>query len=450
MDLEALAALVGPESVIVDPDRLATHVRDWTGRWTGHTPAVIRPADTAQVAEVIRWCHHHQVAVVAQGGNTGLVGGSVPLRGELVLSLAALDDVRVDADAGQVIAGAGATLAAVQQAAEAAGWLYPVDLGARDSATIGGTVATNAGGLRVIRHGDTRRQLLGVEAVTGSGEVVGDLRGLEKDNTGYHLPSLLAGSEGTLAVITRTCLRLVAPPAEWSVALLGFESEAGALATVGPLRRSLTDLQALELFWADGLALVCDTFGLERPLPGHHAAYLLVEVAGSPGVVDRLAAGLADIGVDLAAAAVAETDAQRRALWRYREAHTEAINLVGVPHKQDVTVPLRHMARFVDDARSLVADHAPGARLWLFGHAGDGNLHVNVTGVDPADEALDAALLELAARAGGSISAEHGIGRAKAAQLHLNRTAAELDLYRGIKAAFDPAGILNPGVILTG
>ncbi len=448
MDLEALVAIVGREAVIDDPDRLAAHVRDWTGRWSGHTPAVVLPADADQVAGVLRWCHDHRVAVVPQGGNTGLVGGGVPLEGELVLSTRRIGGVDVDGEAGQAIAGAGATLAQVQEAAAGRGWMYGVDLGARDSATVGGTIATNAGGLRVIRHGDTRRQLLGIEAVTGAGEQVGDLRGLEKDNTGYHLPSLLAGSEGTLAVVTRACLRLVPRPAEWSVALLGFESDTAALGTVGTLRRSIADLQALELFLADGLALVCDTFDLAPPLAGDHQAYLLVEAAGGPGVVARLSAALERSGVDLGAAAVAETEAQRGALWRYREAHTEAINLQGVPHKQDVTIPLHRMEGFITDARRLVADRAPGARLWLFGHAGDGNLHVNVTGVDPADADLDAEVLALAARSGGSISAEHGIGRAKQSHLHLNRSPAELALYRRIKAAFDPAGILNPGVIL--
>jgi FAD/FMN-containing dehydrogenase len=309
-------------------------------------------------------------------------------------------------------------------------------------------VATNAGGLQVIRHGDTRRQLLGVEAVTGAGEIVGDLRGLHKDNTGYHLPSLLAGSEGTLAIITRVCVRLHPRPEETAVALLAFADPADAFGAVGPLRLGIADLHGLELFFADGLALVCDTFELAPPFTEAHAAYLLAEVAGTPGVVERFGGALEAIDVAVVDVAVGTTAAQQEALWRFREAHTEAINLRGVPHKLDVTLPLAAMVPTVGEIRRLVSSHAPDAETWIFGHAGDGNLHVNVTGVAPDDQALDKAILEVVAAAGGSISAEHGIGRAKAALLGLNRTPSEIALARRCKAAFDPAGILNPGVIL--
>lgn len=447
-DLSELASLLGDDALVTDPDLLPAYTRDWTGRWAGSTQAVVFPRSTAEVVATVDWCRNHRVGIVPQGGNTGMVGGSVPLDGELVLSLTRMTDVAVDNAAGNVTACAGATLANVQDAAARAGWHYGVDLGARDTATIGGTIATNAGGLHVLRHGDTRHQLLGVEAVTGAGEVVGDLRGLVKDNTGYHLPSLLAGSEGTLAVITRACLRLLPPAQETVVALLGFETAEAAIAAVPGVRLAVGDIQALELFFADGLELVCHQLGLARPMPDAHAAYLLVEAAGSVGVVDRFAAAVATVdGVHAQAVAVGTEPEQRRRLWRYREGHTEAISMVGVPHKLDITLPLAAMAAFIVDVRAAVAAHAGEARTWIFGHAGDGNLHVNVTGVDPADREIDRLILELVVAAGGSISAEHGIGRAKAEHLHLNRSEPELALARRIKTAFDPAGILNPGVL---
>jgi FAD/FMN-containing dehydrogenase len=451
MDLNDLVSIVGADAVVTDPDRVAAHVQDWTGRWTGATPAVVLPADTREVTDVVRWCNAHGVAIVPQGGNTGMVGGSVPLDGELVLNLTRLKDLVVDADTGQATVGAGVTLAELHDAAHRVGWSYAVDLGARDSATIGGTVATNAGGIHVLRHGDTRHQLLGIEAVSGTGETIGDLRGLVKDNTGFDLPSLLAGSEGTLAVITRVCLRLVPRPSESTVALLGFESEPAALDAVGSLRRSVTDLQALELFFADGLELVCETFDLPEPFAHPHPAYLLLEAAGKPGVVDRLSADLQASPCSFASTAVAETAAQQSALWRYREAHTEAINRLGVPLKFDVTIPGHSLIEAIDDIRSGLTSCAPGAKAWFFGHAGDGNIHVNVTGAaSDRTEAIESLVLGLAVAVGGSISAEHGIGRAKLPYIHLSRTTAELALYRRIKAAFDPNGILNPGVLVGG
>lgn len=460
MNIDALATIVGPGATVTDPDRLGAYTRDWTGRWEGTTPAVLLPSSTAQVAAIVAWCAESGTALVPQGGNTGMVGGGVPLGGEVILNLTRLANVEVDAAAGTAVAGAGATLAAVQQAARDAGWMYGVDLGARDSATIGGTVATNAGGLHVIRYGDTRHQVLGIEAVTGTGETVGDLRGLHKDNTGYHLPSLLTGSEGTLAVITRVCLRLCVAPEETAVALLAFDTEADAFAAVGVIRQGVADLQALEIFFAEGVKLVCDTFDLAPPFPvdasrPNHGAYLLIEAAGANGVVDRLgeAISMLDATLDaaIADAAVATTEAQRAALWRYREAHSEAINLRGIPHKLDVTLPPDAMNTTIEAIRAVVRDNAtPDAELWLFGHAGDGNLHVNITGLEPGDHALDRRVLEVVATAGGSISAEHGIGRAKTNDLPLNRTPSELALAGRLKAAFDPAAILNPGVIIKG
>jgi FAD/FMN-containing dehydrogenase len=448
--LAALRAEVGDTYVITDPEITAGHVVDWTGRFRGATPVVVRPGTCEEVAAVLRRCRGAGVAVVPQGGNTGLVGGSVPLAGEVVLDLRRLDTLSaVDMHAGQVTAGAGVTLARLQAHARAAGWEYGVDLAARDTATVGGMIATNAGGVHVLRYGATRQQLVGIEAVLADGRVLRHLGGLEKDNTGYDLAGLLCGSEGTLAVVTAARLRLVAPLAHTVVALLAFDDVDAAMAAVGELRRTVDALHALEVFFRDGVALVCDRLGLAPPFASDAAVYVLVEAAANHDPTDALAAavealaGVIDVAVGTDAAAA-------RALWRYREAHAEAIALVGTPHKLDVTVPLARLGEFTHMVGPVIAAVAPEAAVWLFGHAGDGNLHVNVTGVTPDDDTVDDAVFHLVAQLGGSISAEHGIGTAKTRWLSLVRSEAEIDAFRSIKRALDPAGILNPNVLIPG
>ncbi|MCU1487827.1 MAG: linked oxidase domain protein [Actinomycetia bacterium] len=434
----SLRSIVGDAHVLVDADLRAGYEVDWTGRFQGSTPAVVRPASTDEVAAVVRACAGAGVAIVPQGGNTGLVGGSVPLAGELVLSTRRLALVgEVDDLSGQVTAGAGATLGALQ-AHVAPGWEVGVDLAARDSATVGGMVATNAGGLAFLRHGGMRDQLAGIEAVLGDGSVVSHLGGLLKDNTGYDLPGLLCGSEGTLGVVTAVRLRLVRPTGDRTTALVAVAGVASGLAVVRDLRRAGVALEAAELILDDGMALVCEHLGVARPL-APAPAYLLVEWAGPAEAL-----GAADV-VD---AVVAEDDARRAALWRYREAHTEAVNALGVPHKLDVTLPLPELSSFVDDVRAAVAAVAPGARVVLFGHVADGNIHVNVVGPPAEDDAVDDTVLRLVAERGGSISAEHGIGTAKKRWLHLARSDAEVAAFRALKHALDPAGILNPNVLL--
>jgi len=446
--LADVVAVVGPAHALVDHGVVASYETDWTGRFVGRAPAVVRPSSTAEVAGVLAVCREHGVAVVPQGGNTGLVGGSVPLHGEVVLSLRRLTALQaVDVDAGQVTAGAGVSVADVQSAAARAGWAYGVDLASRESATVGGTVATNAGGIRVLRYGDTRAQVLGVEAVLGTGAVVSHTGGLLKDNTGYHLPSLLCGSEGTLGVVTAVRLALVPPDPARAVALLAFDRPAAAVTAANELRRTLRPLSAAELFTDDGLSLVTRHFGLARPFPGSYGAYLLVESSAASDPTDELAAAVRSLG-GVADVAVAGTPGQAAALWRLREAHTEAINALGAPHKLDVTLPAAALGEFVERVPGLVRGLAPGARCFLFGHAADGNVHVNVTGLGPDDETVDGAVFELVAASGGSISAEHGIGAAKRRWLHLARTDAEIATFAAIKGALDPDRVLNPHVLL--
>jgi FAD/FMN-containing dehydrogenase len=440
--------VVGDTNVLTDPEVTASYALDWTGRFRGAAAAVIRPGSTEEVAEVVARCRHHGLALVPQGGNTGLVGGGVPLHGEVVLSLRRLDRVNpVDAVAGQVTAGAGAPVAEVQRAAEDAGWGYGVDLASRDSATVGGGVATNAGGLRVLRYGDTRAQLLGVEAVLGTGAVVSHLGGLVKDNTGYHLPSLICGSEGTLAVVTAARLRLV-PPAPCRVAaLLAFGDADATVTAAGLLRRGVATLSAAELMLGPGMDLVCRTAELPPPFASPHPAYLFVEASAASDPLDELSSAVGSLSGVLEVA-VANDPPRVAALWRYREAHPEAVNALGAPHKLDVTLPAPALAAFVARAPEVVSAVAPEARTWLWGHVGDGNVHVNVTGVAPDDDRVDEAVLREAAAAGGSISAEHGIGTAKRQWLELVRSPSEIAAFRAIKSALDPDGVLNPQVLL--
>jgi len=446
--VKALRDVVGADHVMVDPDLTASYASDWTGRFVGMPSAVIRPGTAVEVAEVIGLCRAASIALVPQGGNTGLVGGGVPLAGEAVLSLRRLSGITdVDGRAGQLTAGAGASVADVQAAAVVAGWAYGVDLGSRDSATVGGTVATNAGGLQVLRYGATRAQLTGLEAVLGTGAVVSHLGGLLKDNTGYDLGGLLCGSEGTLGVVTAARLRLVPPSPERVVALLAFSSTSDAVESAFLLRRALPDLQSLELFLRAGLDLVCRVSGAPPPFADPHPAFLLAEVAGLTDPMPAMAAALDSVG-SVADVAIATDSTRRAQLWRYREGHTEAINTLGAPHKLDVALPAGELAAFVDRVPGVVADADARATTWLFGHAADGNVHVNITGVAPDDLTVDGRVLSYAAELGGSISAEHGIGTAKRPWLHLNRSDAEIAAFRSIKGALDPAGILNPNVLL--
>jgi FAD/FMN-containing dehydrogenase len=445
--VERLREVVG-RHVLTDPDIVTSYTTDWTGRFVGRSPAVVRPGSTEEVAGVVALCRESAVALVPQGGNTGLVGGGVPLEGEIVVSLGRLDRVEpVDELAGQLTAGGGATIAALHRAAAGAGWSYGVDLGSRDSATVGGTVATNAGGLHVLRHGDTRAQVLGLEAVLGTGAVVSHLGGLVKDNTGYHWPGLLTGGEGTLGVVTAARLRLV-PASPWrTTAILAFAAVADALEAASLVRRSLPSLDACELFFEDGVALVCSVTGMPPPFAGPHPVCLLLEAADRTDPTGALAEVTASLPHVLDTV-VATEPAPRAALWRYREGHTEAINSLGAPHKLDVTLPQRSLAAFIEQVRDAVADADPDAEVWLFGHVGDGNVHVNVTGVSPDDERVDEAVFGLVAGFGGSISAEHGIGTAKKRWLELARSSAEIEMFRALKSTFDPDGILNPNVLL--
>ncbi len=445
----ALVSAIGERNLLVDPDLKASYETDWTRRFHGRAAAVARPATTAEVAAVLHACDAAGHPVVPQGGNTGLVGGGVPRGGELVLSTTRLvGPCPVDRGAGEIVAPAGATLQQVQQAARDAGFDFGVDIGPRESCTIGGMVAANAGGVHVLRHGMMAAQVIGVEAVLADGTLVGRVPALRKDNAGYHLAALLAGSEGTLGVVTRAHLRLVPALPERAVALIGLDDAAAALAMIRRVRPALPSLSALEVLLVEALDLVCRQTGAAPPLRGRHGVVLLVECAGRTSPTEELLAALEGAGPLVRESVVADDAAAVRRLWRYRDVAGEAVNAVGVPHKLDVAVPLGAIPEFVTRVQSAVSAAAPQAQLVIWGHVGDGNLHVNLLGLGPGDEPIDHEVLRLAVELGGTIAAEHGVGIAKTADLPMVRGAGDLAAMRAIKTALDPRGILNPGVVL--
>jgi FAD/FMN-containing dehydrogenase len=437
--LREFTSVVG-EAHVLTGDATAGYVVDWTGGFHGQTPAVLRPGSTAEVASLLALCSDAELPVVPQGGNTGLVGGGVPLHGEVVLSLARLDELGpVDADAAQVTAGAGVTL---QRAADAGPGLdMGVLIASRGSATVGGAIATNAGGLRVLRYGPMRSQVRGVEAVLSDGTIVSHLAGLTKDNTGYDYAGLLAGSEGTLAVVTAARLQLV-PRAAGPVTVVIGLSDLGELHQLA--RRALREAPGLlsaEFFTQAGLDVLADYAGLAPPLRDPAPVYLLLEAAG-PGAAEDLAALAADLPV-----AVGTSAADRTRLWAYRERHPEAAGFLGVPLKLDVSVPPANWVRLASEVEAAVHAADPAARVVIYGHVADGNLHVNVVPAASADGRHEEAVFGLVVSLGGSVSAEHGIGALKAPWYPLVRSDAERELFARIRSAFDLAGILNPHVL---
>ena len=444
--VKALARIVGDAHLYIGDDRVAPFVSDWTRRFGGPCLAVVRPASAAEVAEIMRACAAAGVPVLPQGGNTGLVGGSVPAASgqqpPVIISLLRLTELgAVDGLAGQVTVGAGATLGDVQRHAVAAGWNYGVDLAARDSATIGGTVATNAGGIHVIAHGMTRAQVVGIEAVLPDGSVISHLSGMLKDNTGYDLAGLLCGSEGTLGIITSVRLKLHRPLGRTTLSLVGAASYADALALMSRAGvASESNAPGSRLLAAEVIDLVCALADLPWPLEQRWPVVVLLEVVdGGDG---------SGLPLDESADAVVAFDAADQArLWAYRERQADAYGAVGIVHKLDVSVPLPKLADCADELVALIGTLPDVTTFGIFGHLADGNMHVEIVGPLADDLRADLAVLECVAGYGGSISAEHGVGRAKAADLHLCRSAGEIAAMRAIKGALDPQGLMNPGVL---
>jgi FAD/FMN-containing dehydrogenase len=441
--VEALRLVVGGNNVLAED--LASYGTDWTGRFIGSPSLVVRPGSTSEVSQVMQLCSKHNVAVVPQGGNTGLVGGTLADDGQIILSTSRINWIgSVDAVSQQISVGAGVTVEQVQEAAKQFGLRYAVDFGARGSATIGGTIATNAGGINVLRYGSTRQQLVGVEAVLPNGDVFEHMTGLLKDNTGYDLASLLCGSEGTLGIVTAARLRLVPRRTRRVTVLLGCNSTEEVVEIVQGMRQQFDSLDAAELFYADGANLVAEAFNVAIPFAA--PVYLLVEFSADFDLTSDIERHLAQSNF-AGLSAVAQDDLGRARLWRLREEHTAAISTHGVPHKFDVTVAVSDLPNFIVKTRQRIFETNADWSVFIFGHAADGNMHVNVLGPTANDELVDEVVLQVVAEFKGSISAEHGIGSAKKKWLSLSRSQNEIAMMKAIKGALDPQGLMNPNTL---
>lgn len=456
--LRALAGLVDGAGLTTDPDAMAAYGRDWTGAFEARPAAVVRPADTAAVARVVAYCAREAIAVVPQGGRTGLVGGAAPRDGEVVLSLERMRRVRrVDLDNGALVVEAGATLDEADRALARSGRRLPVDLASRGSAQVGGLVATAAGGMRQVRDGALAAHVRGLEVVLGDGRLLSNLSTLEKNNTGYAWPRLFCGSEGTLGVITAAAIGTVrVAPAARALWL--------TLADLGQLvplverarERCLGLLAALEFIDQSAVEALALAQAEVRPPAPEGAMHLLVATEASDGdVAEGALVALAEDALTLGLAAdavLAQDERERRALWRVREALPEAIGRLGRVRRYDVAVPLSTLPDLMAAVKDAIVARALPARPVFYGHVAEGNVHLNAVLGASADAAVEAALDEVVYQSvvarDGTISAEHGIGQLKRGHLHTMRSPAELAFMASLKALCDPSGILNPGKVL--
>lgn len=464
-DLRAdLRAVLGEAGLLTGAEAMAPYLREWRGRFASEALAVARPADTGQASKVVAACARAGTAIVPQGGNTGLVGGAVARAGQILLSLDRMTAVRaLDADNNTMTVEAGCVLANAQAAAAEAGRLFPLSLAAEGSATVGGNLATNAGGVNVLRYGNARDLALGLEVVLADGRVWDGLNGLRKNNAGYDLKQLFIGSEGTLGVITAAVLKLFPALAQRETAFVGIRDPAAGLRLLHALQRGSGDnLIACELIPRLALELVCKHIpGTRDPLAAPQPWYVLVEL-GSPApgawLREALEGALSQALAhgDATDAGLAANLAQAGDFWRLRESIPEAQTREGASIKHDVAVSVSQLPAFVEDASAAVAACIPGVRVCAFGHLGDGNLHFNLSAPAGAQadefmaqrEAVNRVVHDLVARYRGSFAAEHGIGRLKPAELARYASPVGVDVMRRIKAVLDPAGLLNPGAVL--
>jgi FAD/FMN-containing dehydrogenase len=452
-----LADIVGAANVLTAASDTRPYYTDWRRQYTGAADCVVRPASTAEVARVVALCAGHEVAVVPQGGNTGLVGGSVPTgaQREIVLALGRMNRIReLDALNDTITVEAGCILANVQHAAAQAGRLFPLSLAAEGSCQIGGNLSTNAGGVNVLRYGTAREQVLGVEVVLPDGRVWNGLRGLRKDNTGYDLKQLFLGAEGTLGVITAAVLRLCPRPTATVTAWMALARPADAVTLLALLHERLGDrLSAFELLSRNCIEAVLQYApGTQDPLGRPHPWYVLAEVAdnGEEGALrERVEKALLECTErgTLADAALAQSGEQSRALWRIRETVPEA-QFTNVKH--DISVPVSKTAEFIERADRRLAERFAQLRVYAFGHVGDGNIHYNVgpESLVAQRAAVNRIVYDTVAELGGSISAEHGLGQLKREEIRSHKDPLELELMLALKRTLDPKGLMNPGKML--
>ncbi|WP_291842077.1 FAD-binding oxidoreductase [Maricaulis sp.] len=459
--LAQLKQVLGPKGWSQDAHELAPHVADWRGRYQGATPILLKPASTEEVSACVRLCYEAGVAITPQGGNTSLCGAATPM-GEVLLTLKRMTAIReIDVDNDSMTVEAGCVLENLQNLAADNGRLFPLSLGSQGSAMIGGLISTNAGGVHVLRYGMTRELVLGLEAVLPDGTIWSGLTGLRKDNTGYDLKQLLIGAEGTLGVITAATLKLFPRPARMEVAFCGLASADDAVKFLGLAKQvSGGAVTAFELMPRMALEMVLEHVpGTRDPLTGEHAWYVVCELSfgradgARETLEDALGQGF-EAGL-IADAAIAENDSQIHDFWRLRETIAEAERAHGKAVKHDIAIPVSKMPAFMRQATEAVETAFPGALVVAFGHVGDGNVHFNVAAREPgADDdfitqaaPLSRLVYDLVDTFGGSISAEHGIGILKRAEL-ASRKPVDVAVMRSIKQALDPRGIMNPRVLL--
>ncbi|MFQ5775301.1 MAG: FAD-binding oxidoreductase [Kiloniellaceae bacterium] len=464
--LARLEAVVGANGLVTDPAEMEPHLVEPRGRYRGRSACVVKPAATEDVAAVVRICAAAGVPMVPQGGNTGLVAGGIPFEDgrAVVVNLARLNRIRaLDPVNDAITVEAGCILQQVQQAAERAGRLFPLSLGAEGSCQIGGNLSTNAGGVQVLRYGNVRELVLGLEVVLPDGRVWDGLRSLRKDNTGYDLKQLFIGAEGTLGIITAAVLRLFAKPKDKATAFAAVRDVEAAVALLGRVRAATGEaVTSFELIPRVGLDMALRHVpGVRDPLGARHAWYVLVELwsgARNSGLGEALEAVLAAACEDglVPDATVAASQAQAEALWRIREGLVEAQRFEGGSIKHDIAVPISAVPAFIERASAAVAALVPGIRPVPFGHIGDGNIHFNLSQPEGAERAaylarwdeVSRAVHDIVADLNGSISAEHGIGRMKVAENARTKPAVEIELMRRIKAALDPDDLMNPGKVV--
>ncbi len=466
MSLEALKSLLGPGGFIDDPADMAPYLTEWRDRWHGDTPLVARPHDTAQVADVVAFCARNGLKLVPQGGHTGLCGGAMPHSGagEVVLSLGRLNRVRaIDPDGFTMTLEAGCVLAAAQQAAADADRLFPLSLSSEGSAQIGGVLSTNAGGNAVLRYGNARDLVLGLEVVLADGRIWNGLRGLRKDNTGYDLKQLFVGSEGTLGIITAAVLKLFPAPRQQETALVAVPSVADAVRLLALAKEASGDrVNSFELIPRLGMEFVVRHMpGNRDPLSAPSPWYVLIDLttaASGTDLADAMQA-LLESALErnlVADAVVAQSKAQRDDLWRLRESLSESQKYEGGSIKHDVSVPIGRISAFIERATAAVEALIPGIRPVPFGHLGDGNIHFNLN--QPIDmsrqvfldrwEEVNVVVHDIVAALDGSVSAEHGVGQLKVDEIARYKSPVEMGLMHRIKRAMDPMNTLNPGKVV--
>ena len=455
--LERLKALVGPAGYSVDPDELAPHLTEWRNRFVGRTPLLLKPANTEEVAAIVRICAEADVGLVAQGGNTGLVGGQIPRPEgcDLLLSMSRMNKIRsVDAVDNTMVVEAGCTLAVAQEAAAKVERLLPLSLAAEGTSQVGGNLSTNAGGIHVLRYGNARDAVLGLEVVTADGAIWNGLRALRKDNTGYDLKQLFVGAEGTLGIITAAVLKLFPRPRQVETMLASVSDPDKVLALLA-LARDLTGdgVFAFEMISRFALELVLRHIpGTSDPLAAPAPWYVLTDLTVTRDLAENFLAAAFDRGL-VEDAVLASSAAQAKSLWKLRESISESQKHEGGSIKHDISVPVSRIPAFLREALAAAAKLIPGIRPVPFGHVGDGNLHFNFTQPVAMDkeaylakwETLNRVVHDIVIAHGGSISAEHGIGVLKREEGRRFKSAVELDLLRRIKQALDPKGIMNPG-----